>query len=283
MTAAARPVPHLEPPYSAAQAADRLLAVAASQIGFREGRSKSGDWNNDNPYGAWYGSNGVSWCAQFVSWCAQQAGYLDVIIPKHQYTPAGWAWFKARNRDVSKPQRGDVLYVYGTVAGVRRVHHVGFVEKVLPGNRIQTVEGNTNASGDSQGLGVLRLTRNVTPRLRFARPDYTKVVKVRPKGTRPPAARVTALSTKAMQYAAEHPAMSGVWGAQRLAAMSTLKYLGLTPTVTPDKGTAWDAHFRAAWKRWQLSLGYRGADADGRPGDASVDKLCRRAGYKHLP
>jgi hypothetical protein len=285
MTAPLRPVPTLAAPYSAAQAADRVLAVAASQIGYREGRSGS-DWNNDQAFGVWYGQPGVSWCAQFVSWCAAQAGY-GAIIPRHQYTPTGWAWFVKHGRKVSTPARGDVLYVYGKTAGVTRVHHVGFVERVLPGGRIQTIEGNTDDGGGAQGRGVFRLTRTVSSRLRFARPDYAAVVVKRPPGAkpaRPPdAARVKALSTKGMVYAATHPNMDGQWGAQRLAALSTLKFLKLTPSVAPPAGTPWDAHFRAAWKRWQESIGYTGKDADGIPGTASVDALCRRAGYKHLP
>jgi hypothetical protein len=161
----------------------RLLTTAASQIGYREGRSKSGDWNNDNAFGLWYGMNGVSWCAQFVSWAASAAGIPQSVIPRHQYTPTGWNWFTAHDRDVSSPRAGDIFYVYGYVQGEgNRVHHVGIVEKVLSSGQIRTIEGNTNTSGSSQGNGIYRLTRTVSPKLRFARPNYAAAV----ANTKPP-------------------------------------------------------------------------------------------------
>lgn len=174
----------LPAPTSAAAVLQRFLSVAASQIGYREGRSASGDWNNDNAFGKWYGTNGVSWCAQFVSWAAFVAGLPQTVVVKHQYTPTGWNWFTAHNYDVTTPRAGDIVYVYGPVSGEKnpRVHHVGIVEKVLSGGRIQTIEANTNTSGSSQGNGVYRLTRPVTDKLRFGRPPYQLAVQQPPSG-----------------------------------------------------------------------------------------------------
>jgi hypothetical protein len=173
----------LPAPTSVANVIARLLTTAASQIGYREGRSASGDWNNDNAFGKWYGSNGVSWCAQFVSWAAFAAGIPTTVIPRHQYTPTGWNWFTAHDCDVPTPRAGDIFYVYGYVSseGRSRVHHVGIVEKVLDGGRIQTIEGNTNTTGSSQGNGVYRLTRTISTRLKFARPPYQAAVVAAPK------------------------------------------------------------------------------------------------------
>jgi hypothetical protein len=187
----------LPAPTSATVAIGRFLATAASQIGYREGQSKSGDYNNDNAFGLWYGLNGVSWCAQFVSWAASAAGIPAAVIPRHQYTPTGWNWFTAHNYDVTTPRAGDIMYVYGNVAGESkpRVHHVGIVEKVLSGGRIQTIEGNTNTTGSSQGNGVYRLVRTVSSKLRFGRPPYQlAVTKTAPAGdgtTKPPAVTPT--------------------------------------------------------------------------------------------
>lgn len=187
MTAPMKLLPRdLLAPTTAARVTSRLILTAGSQIGYREGRDADGDWNNDNAFGKWYGSNGVSWCAQFVSWAAFAAGIPESVIPRHQYTPAGWNWFVAHNRDVTSPRAGDIVYVYGPVPGEgSRVHHVGIVEKVLSGGRIQTIEGNTNTSGSSQGNGVYRLVRTVSSKLRFARPNYAAAIQtVTPK---PPA------------------------------------------------------------------------------------------------
>ncbi|HEY9265522.1 MAG TPA: CHAP domain-containing protein, partial [Mycobacterium sp.] len=178
MTAPMQTLPRdLPAPTTAARVIARLLLFAGSQIGYREGRDSDGDWNNDNAFGKWYGTNGVSWCAQFVSWAAFVAGVPTSVIPKHQYTPTGWNWFTAHDRDVSSPRSGDIFYVYGYVKNEgNRVHHVGIVEKVLSDGRIQTIEGNTSAAGSAQGNGVYRLTRILSSKLRFARPDYAAAV-----------------------------------------------------------------------------------------------------------
>lgn len=198
MTAAARKIPTLPGQYTAAAAADRVLLVAASQIDYREGKSKSGSYNNDTIYGSWYGMNFEPWCAMFVSWCTSKATFSKVIIPKHAYTPDGHNWFASRgladgrkppNRKgvaatgMGKPRRGDVMYVYSATNG--RISHVGFVEKVLSGGRIQTIEGNTDPGGSATGNGVYRLTRQVTSRLYFCHPQYAAVVIPRPQAPAP--------------------------------------------------------------------------------------------------
>lgn len=188
MTASMQMLPrNLPAPTSAALVIARLLTTAASQIGYREGQSGA-DWNNDNAFGKWYGTNGVSWCAQFVSWAAFAAGIPATVIPKHQYTPSGWNWFTAHDCDVTTPKAGDIFYVYGYVASekVSRVHHVGIVEKVLAGGKIQTIEGNTNTTGSAQGNGVYRLVRPISAtKLRFARPPYQLAVVAPVKPTTP--------------------------------------------------------------------------------------------------
>lgn len=190
---------NLPAPTSAVNVTARLLLVAASQIGYREGRDSSG-WNNDNAFGKWYGTNGVSWCAQFVSWAAFVAGIPESVIPRHQYTPAGWNWFVAHGRAVDSPRAGDILYVDGYVPGEgNRVHHVGIVEKVLSNGLIQTIEGNTNTTGSSQGNGVYRLKRTVTSKLRFARPNYAAAIAEMSTPSKPPVKPTPPPATKPVQ------------------------------------------------------------------------------------
>lgn len=179
MTAPMQMVPRDMPaPTTAARVTARFLACAASQINYREGRDSNGNWNNDNAFGKYFGQNGVSWCHWFASWAAVAAGIPATVIPRTGYTPTGWGFFTSKGRDVTTPRAGDFFYVYGYVPseGQNRVHHVGIVEKVLAGGRIQTIEGNTNTSGSSQGNGVYRLTRTVTSKLKFARPNYAAAV-----------------------------------------------------------------------------------------------------------
>jgi hypothetical protein len=170
------------------QAVDLILIIAASQNGYREGKSKSGDWNNDTMFGVWYGMNFASWCAIFISWCASVAGFSK-IIPKHAYTPDGFNWFASRGLNDGrrppnrkgvnatgrgKPRPGDIMYVYSASQG--RIHHVGIVEEVLSNGSIKTIEGNTDPGGSAQGIGVFRLTRQVSSRLYFCHPQYSLVV-----------------------------------------------------------------------------------------------------------
>jgi hypothetical protein len=42
----------------------------------------------------------------------------------------------------------------------------------------------------------------------------------------------------------------------------------------------WDANTSAAYKKWQESLGYKGKDADGKPGRTSLTKLGDKYGFK---
>lgn len=188
MTAAIKQIPRdLPAPTSVANVKKRLAMVLASQIGYREGRSASGDWNNDNAYGKYFNQNGVSWCNWFQSWGAVAAGIPATVIPRTGYTPTSWNWFRTHDRDVTSPQAGDIFWVYGYVSseGQNRVHHIGFVEKVLSGGRIQTIEGNTNTSGSAQGNGVYRLVRTVSSKLRFARPNYAAAVQAAPPAKPP--------------------------------------------------------------------------------------------------
>lgn len=240
MTATAKKVPTLPAPTTAANAAARVLAVAASQVGYHEGKDKSGDWNNDTVFGLWYGLNGNAWCAMFVSWCAAVAGpsTYPKIIPKHAYTPDGYNWYASRgladgrkppNRKgvaatgKGKPRVGDVMYVYSSSLG--RISHVGLVEKVLSGGRVQTLEGNTNLTGSASGDGVYRLTRQVTGRLYFCHPQYAAVVTTAAK---PPAAKPTDTTPK------EEDPMAALTKADITAAMTDALKAVLPTQITGD-------------------------------------------------
>lgn len=129
----------------------RLLEVARSQIGYKEGA------NNDTKYGIWYGMNHQPWCMMFVSWCADQAKIPVSIIPKLSYVPYFVEFFKKQKRYKGKdyvPNPGDLI-IYGSNS------HVGIVESVN-GNSVYTIEGNTSSGGNNaNGDGVYRRIRNL--------------------------------------------------------------------------------------------------------------------------
>lgn len=155
---------------------EAMIAVAASQLGYIEGR------NNDNAFGIWYGMNRQPWCAMFISWAASKSG-CSKVIPKHAYTPAGAQWFKNRGQWGKTPRVGAIVYY--DVSGLGRISHVGVVDKVFADGSWTAIEGNTNAAGSRDGGGVRRQKRRTvgTSRGGFGYPAYAKP----PAAPKPPA------------------------------------------------------------------------------------------------
>lgn len=129
---------------------DRVLAVAQSQVGYREQPRRS----NRSKFGAWYGINPGAWCAMFVSWVFAQAGTPLPPISTSKgfsYTPAAVEWARRhgcwRPRGSYTPKAGDLCFYS---FGGRRVDHVGIVIKAIPGGH-QSVEGNTSGSDPRNG------------------------------------------------------------------------------------------------------------------------------------
>src|SRR3954454_22405266 len=100
-----------------AASATKVLNIARSQIGYREGH------NNDNKYGDWYGMNHVSWCDEFITWVAAHADATD-IIGRAAYTPSHAAWFKNQGHWGRTPRRGAIVF-FDFPDSVRRIQHVG--------------------------------------------------------------------------------------------------------------------------------------------------------------
>lgn len=142
---------------------EAMIAVATSQVGFREGN------NNNTPYGIWYRMNNVAWCAIFISWCAYVAGCAKVI-PKHAWTPGGAAWFKTRKQWGTKPKVGAIVYFYSVSMG--RISHVELVVKVYSNGDFLSCGGNTNNTGSRSGNGVYLLRRTTTRGGGFGYPKY---------------------------------------------------------------------------------------------------------------
>lgn len=125
---------------------DNFLAVAASQVGYRE------TYENDNKYGTWYGVNNQPWCAIFISWCARKAGVSTSAIPNFAGTITGTRQFKQLGEYISLssnpsyiPQPGDIVFLDGLEEDGTRdgvPDHVAIVEYCTD-TEIHTIEGNT--------------------------------------------------------------------------------------------------------------------------------------------
>lgn len=154
--------------------AERLVATAKAEVGYREKASNSqldnptanagtANWNKyaaaldktDFFNGA---KNGYDWCAVFVCWCFVTAFGIEVArkitgIPARS-AAAGVSYlrqyFSQIGGLVSDPQPGDVIF-FKTANGAAW-QHTGIVTKVADGC-VETVEGN---AGTPQGVNTFR-------------------------------------------------------------------------------------------------------------------------------
>ena len=134
----------------------KSLALAATQIGTTESPAGS----NLQKYGAWYGFNGVPWCAIFVTWCFANSGDTKVFRRGSRTAYAYWPEYQARAglyglRITTSPEPGD-LVVYHYNQG-----HIEIFEKWVDQAKgeFQTVGGNTSESSDDNGGAVMRRQR----------------------------------------------------------------------------------------------------------------------------
>jgi hypothetical protein len=122
---------------SRAEVIKRLKAVEAGQLG--TARSPLGSNKikyNTSYYGRVVRGSDFKWCVVFQWWCFQKAGISTAIFPKSARVFSVRDWYKRRGRFYRRPMVGDLV--------IYRFSHIGFVEKLLKGNRIQTIEGNWN-------------------------------------------------------------------------------------------------------------------------------------------
>ncbi|MFD5308323.1 CHAP domain-containing protein [Streptomyces ardesiacus] len=135
--------------------AAKILALAAKEVGYHEGKS-NGHWNNYQKYSPevpgleW--SQNQAWCATFVSWLALKAG-LENLYPRTASCLTGVQWFKSRGRFSDYPAIGAQVF-FGSGGG----SHTGIVYK-YDETYAYTIEGNTNTSGSAEGDGVYRRSR----------------------------------------------------------------------------------------------------------------------------
>lgn len=141
-----------------------LVNVAASQVGYHEGNSKSdlGGGNksgtgNYTEYAYWFGPRvrndnnfWYAWCAMFISWCARQAGIPESMINNSSMATCSgdpslsgsYAFHIAKKMKSSyTPQAGDIIF-FGS-SSTASGQHVGIVESVS-GGYVHTIEGNAS-------------------------------------------------------------------------------------------------------------------------------------------
>lgn len=156
MAALAHKRQQAKPKPAAKTKGDALVAYEMTQVGTKENPAGS----NDTKYGAWYGANGLPWCAMFQSYSADKVG----LRFHYAYVPAVVADARAGKNGLSLLHSSQLfpgaLVCYdwpGESPGT--ADHIGcFVKWVKQGVQFQAVEGNTGSSDRSNGGEVLAPT-----------------------------------------------------------------------------------------------------------------------------
>lgn len=148
-----------------------LLKVARKQIGIKEIPPNS----NNVRFNTWYYGREVSgaaypWCQVFVAWCCDQAG-VKLPIRTASCGALMNAAKKAGMWVVSDFRPGD-LVIFDWSGQQKTTNHVGIVEEILPDYGVQTIEGNTSTSNNSNGGEVMRRKRHMKYIIGAVRPNY---------------------------------------------------------------------------------------------------------------
>ena len=146
----------------------KIVDTAAAEVGTKENPPDS----NMTKFGAWYGENGVKWCAIFVSWVYAHAGCpLGYIDSPNGYASCqdGYEHWKKTGELTKTPEMGDIVLYDWDWDG--HCDHTGIFNKwIQEGVTFESYEGNTSAGNNSNGGEVMLRTRNVKFVKAFASP-----------------------------------------------------------------------------------------------------------------
>ncbi len=156
--------------------ADDVLAVAKSQLGYRESTDNyiveedGTTMKGYTRYGAWYGDSYGDWCAMFVSFCLNYAEVprnevpIDCNCQNWIQTLSDWGMYFDASSDY-QPEPGDLIFFSIKKNGTS--DHVGLVAEVneytiktIEGNSGNQVEYNTYEINDERILGYGELPEN---------------------------------------------------------------------------------------------------------------------------
>ncbi|WP_242908664.1 peptidoglycan-binding protein [Actinomadura terrae] len=97
---------------------------------------------------------GASWCDMAVTFWARHSGNAAAVLPGGDRAYTVWhaqdfqkvgRWHVGTTAEVDRARPGDIVFFdWGASNSVGAIDHVGVVEKVLGGGRVQTIEANTS-------------------------------------------------------------------------------------------------------------------------------------------
>ena len=156
--------------------ADDVLAVAKSQLGYRESTDNyiveedGTTMKGYTRYGAWYGDSYGDWCAMFISFCLNYAEVprnevpIDCNCQNWIQTLSDWGMYFDASSDY-QPEPGDLIFFSIKKNGTS--DHVGLVAEVneytiktIEGNSGNQVEYNTYDINDARIIGYGELPEN---------------------------------------------------------------------------------------------------------------------------
>lgn len=141
-----------------------VVLVALSQLGYHEGNSDADMGGGSSgtrdfvEYNRLYGkldngqgngvSYGYSWCCAFATWCVRNAGVPTSVVKTEVSCDRLVDWFLANSTYKTKadnytPRTGDLILFKNANSDRRHASHIGIV-RYCEGNKVYTVEGNTN-------------------------------------------------------------------------------------------------------------------------------------------
>lgn len=135
----------------------RALKIAEGEAAKHITESPMG--SNLQPYGAWYGFNGVPWCAEFVSYCFAHAGDKHGLKTALAFQWEWWARAKSHGLSLTgDPEPGDIV-VYHHNQG-----HTGIFRRWTNRSRgeFEAVEGNTSNGGSQDNGGAVLIQKRDT-------------------------------------------------------------------------------------------------------------------------
>lgn len=150
-----------------------LLDIAKGELGVKESPKNS----NIVKYNDWYWGKGkygdwAAWCVAFVAWCCDKA---EIKLPTRtaSCTEMMNAAKKANMWVVRDFKPGD-LVIFDWSGKQKTPAHIGIVESILPDYGVQTIEGNTSVSDNSNGGEVMRRNRAMKYIIGAVRPVFDK-------------------------------------------------------------------------------------------------------------
>lgn len=287
----------------------QVISLAKAQVGYHEGKDANGNWDNVEKFAAqvpglsWVSEDHEPWCAVFDSWALYKCGVGGFPITASVAVLRNWA--KAHGRFTEYPTLGALALFHEADGGTE---HTGIVYG-WDASHVYTVDGNTNVNGSSEGDGVYLKSRARSATYGYLIPAYDEYATsadpawngrwlgagkaVAPAKAAAKTTATTAKATKAktavslsqLIHAAHADPGRPQGGITPGAKASVLAVERMLATVRLLDRRWVDGSYGAltvrAYAAWQRSLGYRGGDADGVPGTASLQKLIAKTGGQY--